>query len=100
MSKKTFQSAPTPKSPEPADIDQFIEGGPGRDGISGNAAIRESANTDSRKTASKGSVRFTIDVPRDLHRRYKAACSLRGVNMADEIRAFIEDAVSRTQDSP
>ena len=33
--------------------------------------------------------RFTIDVPAPLHARIKASCALRGVKMADEIRALL-----------
>ena len=33
--------------------------------------------------------RFTIDVPATLHARIKANCALRGVKMADEIRALL-----------
>lgn len=33
--------------------------------------------------------RFTIDVPATLHARIKATCALRGVKMADEIRALL-----------
>jgi len=34
--------------------------------------------------------RLTIDVPRSLHTRIKAACALRGSKMVDEIRAMLE----------
>lgn len=34
--------------------------------------------------------RLTIDVPRSLHSRIKAACALRGSKMADEIRTLLE----------
>ena len=33
--------------------------------------------------------RFTIDVPATLHARIKANCALRGVKMADELRALL-----------
>jgi hypothetical protein len=34
--------------------------------------------------------RLTIDIPRSLHTRIKAACALRGSKMADEIRALLD----------
>jgi hypothetical protein len=34
--------------------------------------------------------RLTIDVPRSLHSRIKAACALRGSKMVDEIRVLLE----------
>lgn len=34
--------------------------------------------------------RLTIDVSESLHRRIKATCARRGVNMADEIRELLE----------
>ena len=35
--------------------------------------------------------RLTLDVSEELHRRIKSACANRGVKMADEIRALLED---------
>ena len=35
--------------------------------------------------------RLTLDVSEELHRRIKSACASRGVKMADEIRALLED---------
>lgn len=34
--------------------------------------------------------RLTIDVPADLHARIKAQCAMRGVKMADAVRALLE----------
>ncbi len=34
--------------------------------------------------------RFTFDVPEKLHRRVKAGCATRGVDMADLMRDFLE----------
>ncbi len=34
--------------------------------------------------------RLTIDVPKSLHTRIKAACALRGSKMVDEIRTLLE----------
>ncbi len=38
----------------------------------------------------EGMKRLTIDVPASLHARIKSQCALRGVKMADEIRALLE----------
>lgn len=35
--------------------------------------------------------RLTIDVPTSLHTRIKSQCALRGVKMADEVRALLEN---------
>ena len=34
--------------------------------------------------------RLTVDLPRETHRRFKAACALAGVTMNEEIRALLE----------
>ena len=34
--------------------------------------------------------RLTIDIPAPLHARVKAGCALRGVKMADLLRAYLE----------
>lgn len=34
--------------------------------------------------------RLTIDVPVELHARVKSQCALRGLKMADEVRALLE----------
>lgn len=85
MSKKTFQNLPAPKSPESEAIEQYVQAGPGRD--------QTSVNTEKQKSVKTDMVRLTVDMPRDLHRRYKASCSLREVKMNEEIRAFIETKV-------
>jgi hypothetical protein len=35
--------------------------------------------------------RLTIDLPPDLHARFKAACALNGTDMVTEVRTFIDD---------
>ncbi len=35
--------------------------------------------------------RLTIDLPPELHARFKAACALNGTDMVTEVRAFIDD---------
>jgi ParG len=41
--------------------------------------------------------RLTIDIPRSLHTRIKAACALRGSKMADEIRALLDREYAEAQ---
>jgi hypothetical protein len=35
--------------------------------------------------------RLTIDLPPDLHAKFKSICALKGTRMIDEVRGFIED---------
>lgn len=35
--------------------------------------------------------RLTIDLPPELHARFKAACALNSTDMVTEVRGFIED---------
>ena len=35
--------------------------------------------------------RLTIDLPQELHARFKAACALQRTRMVDEVTRFIED---------
>jgi hypothetical protein len=37
--------------------------------------------------------RLTIDIPESLHKEFKATCAGRGVNMADAVRALIENDI-------
>lgn len=114
MARKTFQNTPKPKLPDPEAIDQFVKAGPGGDRkhdnpetqISANIETREnripdtlkhantdlieSVNTEIRESVNTDMVRLTVDMPRDLHRRYKASCAVRGIKMNEEIRSFIE----------
>ncbi len=106
MSKKTFQNRPIPNQPNPEEVAKFIQSGPGLDqktgnsvsreavkpaiGINGDLAKRDAGKPDTQKADKPSFVNFTVKIPADLHRRYKASCSMRGVKMVDEIRAFIE----------
>lgn len=45
-----------------------------------------------RASAPKGKpARLTIDLPSELHSRFKAACAIHKTRMIDEVRTFIED---------
>ena len=68
MAKKVSISAKPKK--EPTTADEWVNGEGGRDG--------------------EEMKRFTIDVPVSLHRRIKVQCAERGLKMADEIRALLE----------
>ena len=61
--------------------------------VSGEEA-RATAKVDqpTSTTQSSGKVaRLTIDLPPELHGRFKAACALKGTRMIDQVRGFIED---------
>ena len=56
-------------------------------------AVKETSKDDWVKNRDAEPVkmkRFTIDVPEELHRKIKADCASRGVKMASEIRALLE----------
>lgn len=42
----------------------------------------------------EGVIPLQVNVPRDIHARYKAACSLRGVRMSEDLVAHMESAIS------
>lgn len=47
-----------------------------------------------RNTEEVKMKRLTVDVTEDLHRRIKSDCAGRGLKMADEIRALLEQHFS------
>jgi hypothetical protein len=59
--------------------------------VAGKTEAATAADT-SRPERTPGKLaRLTIDLPPDLHARFKATCALRGTRMIDEVRRFIED---------
>ncbi len=106
MSKKTFQNRPVPNQPNSEDVANFIQSGPGLDQknskpvsreavkpairINGDLAKRNAGKPDTQKTDNPAFVNFTVKIPADLHRRFKASCSMRGVKMVDEITEFLD----------
>ena len=70
MSKKVL-AKPQPR-PAESRLDAFVRNGAGSDGNSGETA------------------RLTVDLPRETHRRFKAACALAGTKMNVEIRQLVE----------
>jgi len=58
--------------------------------VSGHGASTDTATA--MRAVEKGRMaRLTIDLPADLHRRFKAACALKETRMIDEVRRFIQD---------
>jgi hypothetical protein len=48
--------------------------------------------TTARQAESKGKVaRLTIDLPAELHARFKSVCALQGTKMVAEVLRFIEN---------
>lgn len=83
MSKKTFAAAPRPKQLAPEQIDAYVHGGAGHD-------TTLSASSPAEKPKSGPMKRLSIDLPEDVHRRFKVACAASGRKMAVELTAFIE----------
>lgn len=74
MSKKvTFSPKPAAATPPNADA-----------WVSGTAEPARAKTEPAEKTK-----RFTFDVPETLHRRVKAGCAEKGVDMADEMRRLL-----------
>ena len=76
MSKTPFRMPPRTE-PAVAQLDQWVSGGEG------------SAPTKSERPTGK-MARLTIDLPPELHAKFKATCALKGTRMIDEVRRFIE----------
>lgn len=84
MSKKSFATAPRPKPLAPETIDAYVHGGAGHDTRSAEAPPRV-------ETLQAGAIkRLSIDLPEEMHRRFKVACAATGRKMANELTAFIE----------
>jgi hypothetical protein len=69
MKKTTFTPKPSSKNPTATGLDAFV-------GLSSG---------DGEKMK-----RLTIDIPESLHRRVKAGCAVRGIEMASLMREFLE----------
>jgi hypothetical protein len=77
MNKKvTF--APKPTSVPPAHADAWVSGAPA-----------EKAEEPRMIEPTEKTKRFTFDVSESLHRRVKAKCAEKGVDMADEMRRIL-----------
>lgn len=71
MKKTTFTPKPSSKNPPLSSLDTFV-------GVSPKHPTGEKMK------------RLTIDVPQNLHRRVKAGCAVRGIEMASLMREFLE----------
>lgn len=84
MSKKTFAAAPKPKQLEPEAIDRFVQGGAGHD----TTAPTPLRSTKPQEGPTK---RLSLDLPEELHRRFKTACAATGRKMTAELSDFIAE---------
>lgn len=84
MSKKiTFTPKPTAGLPQNADA--WVSGG------SQAETAEHKAEQGRAGPPAEKIKRFTIDVPETLHRRVKARCAEKGVDMAGEMRRLLEE---------
>ena len=84
MSKKTFTAAPKPAKPTEDQILAFERGGAGHDTRS---PPERSPGT---VTADVKLKRLSIDLPENVHTRFKTACSAAGKRMGDDLKSYIE----------
>ena len=83
MTKTPFRMPPRPVE-KAAQVDQWVAG-------EGATAAPVSAAGPARVERATGKLaRLTIDLPPDLHAKFKATCALKGTRMIDEVRGFIE----------
>ncbi|MBS4010328.1 MAG: hypothetical protein KGZ72_06195 [Roseovarius sp.] len=83
MPRKSFSKAPKPAAHK--SLEDFEKWGRGHD--------------TARKLASYEPVaRFTIDIPKRLHKRFKAACSFVDTSMRNEIILAIEERISELEE--
>lgn len=85
MTAKSFTAAPKPRRPTPEEMDAFAASGPGHDTAAPAPPPARTPATPKGETK-----RVVADVPADLHRRFKIACTLAGLEMGPELVAFIE----------
>ena len=76
MSKTSFRMPPHAE-PAAAQLDQWVAGG------------EETPPAKPGKPTGK-MARLTIDLPPELHAKFKSTCALKGTRMIDEVRQFIE----------
>jgi hypothetical protein len=58
--------------------------------VSGSEGLTAEKTPRSERPAGKVA-RLTIDLPAELHAKFKAACALKGTRMIDEVRQFIDE---------
>lgn len=91
MSKKTFASAPKPKSPTDDQILAFERGGAGHDTKADTPARPKAVAEESTK-------RLSLDLPASMHTRFKTACSATDRKMVSEIQTFIDMRTRELED--
>ena len=84
MSKKTFTAAPKPTKSTADPILAFEKGGAGHD----TRSARE--GSPGVVTADAKLKRLSIDLPENVHTRFKTACSAAGKKMGDDLKSYIE----------
>ena len=85
MSKKDLIKPLPKRQPTSDEIDTFVRGGAGKD-----TEKHHSVSTEIKTSVQVETARLTVDLPRDMHRRFKIACTVAGTKMNDEIRQFID----------
>ena len=83
---KSFKTAPTPaRQPTNDQIVEFVNRG------SAKAEIPAPASPPTPSAGAKEpTARLSLDIPADLHARFKAACARARVKMTGELLGFIE----------
>jgi len=76
MTKTPFRMPQRTELPA-AHVDQWVSG-------EGNNSVPKTEKPTGKMA------RLTIDLPPELHGKFKSACALRGTRMIDEVRRFIE----------
>lgn len=82
MPKKSFSRAPKP--PAQRSLEDFERRGRGHD-------------TAEKLASHEPVARFTVDMPRSLHKRFKATCTLAGKSMKNEILLAVEERISELE---
>ena len=88
MSRKSFTAAPKPKPLTAEAIDAYVQGGAGHD---------TKAPTPTQRAPEGPSKRLSLDMPEELHRRFKVACAATGRKMAAELLAFVESRTAELE---
>lgn len=76
MSAKTFKAAPSPRQPTSDQILAFERAGTAKPAPAGGV--------------KEPTARLSLDIPAELHARFKAACARSRLKMTAELLAFIE----------
>lgn len=87
MTKKSFQTAPSPKQPTVDQIAAFEQTGAGHDLAHSNVQNHKTSNVGISNEPTK---RLSLDLPENVHKRFKTACSATSRKMTVEVMAFIE----------